>query len=99
MGKILGQGAYGIVWKVKEKKSGKFCALKKIFNAFINFQDAQRTFREISYLQQFEHENIIKLDNVILSDNNKDIYLFFEFIEADLSQVIKAKNILQPVHK
>ena len=38
--KKLGKGAYGVVWKVKEKKTGKLCALKKIFNAFTNFVDA-----------------------------------------------------------
>jgi len=30
----LGRGAYGIVWKVLDKKSGEVLALKKIFDAF-----------------------------------------------------------------
>lgn len=28
--KKIGQGAYGQVWKAKNKKSGQICALKKI---------------------------------------------------------------------
>jgi hypothetical protein len=43
--------AYGIVWKARERKSHQECALKKIFDAFTNATDAQRTFREIMYLQ------------------------------------------------
>ena len=43
--------AYGIVWKAVEKRSRAVFALKKCFDAFRNATDAQRTFREIMYLQ------------------------------------------------
>ena len=43
--KLLGSGAYGHVWKVVNKQSGKEQALKKIFDAFHNDIDAQRTYR------------------------------------------------------
>jgi mitogen-activated protein kinase 15 len=37
-------------------------ALKKIFDAFQNATDAQRTFREIMFLQEMaSHENIVRL--------------------------------------
>ena len=36
-------------------------ALKKIFDAFQNATDAQRTFREIMFLQEMaNHENIVR---------------------------------------
>lgn len=47
----LGKGAYGIVWKAIDKRAKNFVALKKIFDAFQNSTDAQRTFREIMFLQ------------------------------------------------
>ena len=43
----VGKGAYGIVWKAIEKQNKKTVAIKKIFDAFANDTDAQRTFREI----------------------------------------------------
>eukprot|EP01097_Dermamoeba_algensis_P010268 TRINITY_DN750_c4_g2_i1.p1 TRINITY_DN750_c4_g2~~TRINITY_DN750_c4_g2_i1.p1 ORF type:complete len:451 (+),score=122.30 TRINITY_DN750_c4_g2_i1:118-1470(+) len=95
----LGKGAYGIVWKAVEKKINSTIALKKIFDAFQNATDAQRTFREIMFLQELsDHENIIKLLNVIKADNDKDIYLVFEYMETDLHAVIRA-GILQEIHK
>jgi len=95
----LGKGAYGIVWKVKLKETGEIFALKKIFGAFQNATDAQRTFREIIFLQELsDHDNIITLLETIKADNNKDIYLVFEFMETDLHAVISA-NILQDIHK
>ena len=56
-------------------------AVKKIFDAFRNQTDAQRTFREIMFLQHFgDHPNIIRLLDVHRADNDKDIYLIFEYM-------------------
>lgn len=95
----LGKGAYGIVWKGVDKRTRDVVALKKVFDAFQNATDAQRTFREIMFLQELNgHENIIRLLNVIRAENDRDIYLVFDFMETDLHAVIRA-NILQDIHK
>ena len=95
----LGKGAYAVVFKGVDKKSKNVIAMKKIFDAFQNATDAQRTYREVIFLQQMgEHENIVQLQNVLKSDNNKDLYLVFEYMETDLHAVIRA-NILEEVHK
>ncbi|XP_010871849.2 mitogen-activated protein kinase 15 [Esox lucius] len=96
----LGKGAYGIVWKAVEKQTGEVVAVKKIFDAFRNRTDAQRTFREIMFLQEFgDHDNIVKLLNVIRAQNDKDIYLVFEYMDTDLHAVIKKGNLLKEIHK
>ncbi|XP_053873236.1 mitogen-activated protein kinase 15 isoform X2 [Malaclemys terrapin pileata] len=93
-------GAYGIVWKAIDRRTGEIVAVKKIFDAFRNRTDAQRTFREIMFLQEFgEHPNIIKLLNVIRAQNDRDIYLVFESMETDLHAVIKKGNLLKDIHK
>jgi mitogen-activated protein kinase 15 len=95
----LGKGAYGIVWKAIDKKSKAVIALKKVFDAFHNATDAQRTYREVMFLQELNgHENIIRLRNLIKAENNKDLYLVFDFMETDLHHVIRA-NILEEIHK
>ncbi len=104
----LGKGAYAVVFKAVEKKTKSVVAVKKIFDAFQNKTDAQRTFREIMYLKAIKdhdadhpglgHENIITLRNVLKAENDKDIYLIFDFMDTDLHAVIRA-NILEPVHK
>lgn len=68
------------MWKAYDKKSKEKVAVKKIFDAFQNATDAQRTFREIMLLQELEHENIIKLSNVMKAQNDRDIYLVFEYM-------------------
>merc|ERR1719171_866289 len=44
------------------------------------------------------HPNIIKLRNFHKAENDKDVYLVFDFMETDLHAVIRA-NILEAVHK
>lgn len=98
--KRLGKGAYGIVWKAIDRRTGEVVALKKIFDAFRNQTDAQRTFREIMFLQEFgDHKNIIKLLNVMKAENDKDIYLVFEYMDTDLHAVIKKGGILKDIHQ
>lgn len=98
--KRLGKGAYGIVWKGKSRRSGRVVAVKKIFDAFRNKTDAQRTFREIIFLKEFrDHPNIIRLLNVHRADNDKDLYLVFEFMNTDLQRAIQRPGILKDIHK
>jgi len=95
----LGKGAYGIVWRAVDKKTKDVVALKKIFDAFQNSTDAQRTFREVMFLQEMRgHEHIVTLLNVMKADNDRDIYLVFQHMETDLHAAIRA-NILGDVHK
>ena len=57
--KKIGSGAYGIVWKVIDRRTRKSYALKKNFDAFQNSTDAQRTYREIMFLKKLSHPNIV----------------------------------------
>lgn len=75
--KKIGSGAYGIVWKVTDRKTGETLALKKIFDAFQHSTDAQRTYREIILLQEIDHPNVVKLRQVLRAENDKDLYLVF----------------------
>lgn len=94
----VGKGAYGVVWKVIDKKTKQIVAVKKQCDGFQNATDAQRTFREIMFLQAMDHENILKLLNVMKASNDRDIYLVFEYIDTDLHAVIRS-NILEDIHK
>ncbi|XP_061294130.1 mitogen-activated protein kinase 15 isoform X11 [Bos javanicus] len=96
----LGKGAYGIVWKAVDRRTGEVVAIKKIFDAFKDKTDAQRTFREIMLLQEFgDHPNIVRLLDVIPAENDRDIYLVFESMDTDLNAVICKGTLLKDTHK
>lgn len=73
--------AYGIVWEAKDKVSGRQVALKKIYEAFRNATDAQRTYREIVFLKTFgHHPNIISVIGAHKAANKMDLYLVFPYM-------------------
>ena len=82
----LGKGAYGIVWKAVDKRSRTVIALKKCFDAFRNATDAQRTFREIMYLQ-------VLIVLIILIDGLRRLtgWLCFDIREVDGRQKIRQR--------
>ena len=69
------------------------------FDCFRNATDAQRTYREVMYLTELgDHTNIVKLMGIMSSENGRDLYLVFNYMETDLHAVVRA-NILEEVHK
>ena len=60
---------------------------------------SQRTYREVVFLSQMgNHENIVQLKAVFRADNDRDLYLVFDYMETDLHATIRA-NILEEIHK
>lgn len=94
----IGKGAYGVVWRCLDKQTEQVVALKKAFGAFGNLTDAQRTYREITFLRQLKDcPAIVRLNQVHKAENDQDIYMVFECLETDVHAVIRA-NILLDVH-
>ncbi|GAB6018361.1 Mitogen-activated protein kinase 15 [Chamberlinius hualienensis] len=97
--KRIGKGAYGIVWEAFGKEEKKTVAVKKIFDAFRNRTDAMRTYREVVFMKEFQfHQNIIQLLNIFKAENDLDVYLIMDRMDADLHSVIE-ENVLKPIHK
>jgi len=95
----LGKGAYGVVWRAVDRRTGATVALKKIFDAFQNGVDAQRTFREVALLRAMQpHDGVVTLRNVLRAQNDRDVWLVFDFAETDLHAVVRA-GLLLPVHR
>ena len=87
------------VWEAIDKNHDHKVAIKKICDAFYSTTMAQKIYREIIFLQELKgHENIVLLRNIINSLNKKHLYLVFEYVEANLDDVIRA-NLLQDIHK
>jgi mitogen-activated protein kinase 15 len=101
--KRVGKGAYGVVWKGVDHATQKTVAVKKCFGAFRNDTDAQRTYREVKYLDALTksggHNNIVRLLQIIQPSEpgSNDLYLVFDHMESDLEKASRAM-ILLPIH-
>eukprot|EP00796_Vickermania_ingenoplastis_P006644 gene6644-4763_t len=95
----IGSGAYGVVWAALDTHTGKQVAVKKVFDAFGNQQDAQRTYREVMLLDRVAgNPRIVSIVNIIQAVNNIDLYIVFELAETDLTVVLR-KAILHTEHR
>ncbi|XP_022912947.1 cyclin-dependent kinase 1 [Onthophagus taurus] len=82
----IGEGTYGIVYKGRNKKTGKLVAMKKIRLETEDEGVPSTAIREISLLKELRHPNIVLLQDVLLEESR--LYLIFEYLPMDLKKYI-----------
>lgn len=80
----IGEGTYGIVYKAKDRSTGKIVALKKIRLESEDEGVPSTAIREISLLKELSHPCIVSLLDVVSS--NSKLYLVFEYLDLDLKR-------------
>ncbi|PSS26579.1 Cyclin-dependent kinase [Actinidia chinensis var. chinensis] len=94
----IGEGTYGQVYMAREIKTGEIVALKKIRMDNEKEGFPITAIREIKILKKLDHENIIKLKEIVTSQGpevdeqgkpdskyNGNIYMVFEYMDHDLT--------------
>ncbi|XP_049624509.1 cyclin-dependent kinase 3 [Suncus etruscus] len=84
----IGEGAYGVVYKARNKGTGQLVALKMIRLNRETEGVPSTAIREISLLKELKHPNIIRLLDVVLS--KEKLYLVLEFLSQDLRKCMDA---------
>lgn len=82
----IGEGAYGIVYKAKDRITNQFVALKKIRLETESEGVPSTAIREISLLKELEHPGIVQLLDVVHADQK--LYLVFEYLDKDLKKLM-----------
>lgn len=83
----IGEGTYGSVFKAEDNITGKIVAIKKIK---INYEDEgvpATAMREISLLKECDHQNVIKLHEILNSKTM--LFLVFDCLDMDLRAYLK----------
>lgn len=90
--KKVGEGTYAVVYLGKQLNTGNEIAVKEIKTS--EFKDGldMSAIREVKYLQELDHPNVINLIDIFMAYDNLNLVL--EFLPTDLEVVIKDKNIL-----
>ncbi|GLU11721.1 hypothetical protein SLE2022_284460 [Rubroshorea leprosula] len=97
----VGRGAYGIVCCAKNSETKEEVAIKKIGNAFDNRIDAKRTLREIKLVRHLDHDNIVKIKDIIPPPEREgfnDVYIAYELMDTDMHQIIRSSQPLTDDH-
>ncbi|CAD8071877.1 unnamed protein product [Paramecium sonneborni] len=91
-GQVLGQGAFGKVWKVTHKTTGLIRAMKQIKKSELIKEDEQKLFQEMHILKNLDHPHIVKLYELYQDQNN--YYMITEYLSGgELFERIKKMQI------
>ncbi|KAL0476506.1 cyclin-dependent kinase [Acrasis kona] len=87
----LGEGTYGEVFKARHKHTREVFAVKKVRMDKEMEGFPITAIREISILKSLDHQNIVKLRDVIASKDKNNFFMVFEYVEHDLAGLIDAR--------
>ncbi|SCU89624.1 LAME_0E04632g1_1 [Lachancea meyersii CBS 8951] len=90
--KKVGEGTYAVVYVGTKLSNERRIAIKEIKTS--GFKDGldMSAIREVKYLQEMQHVNVIELVDVFMAQKNLNLVL--EFLPADLEMIIKDTSIL-----
>ncbi|GMP60884.1 hypothetical protein CsSME_00023570 [Camellia sinensis var. sinensis] len=83
MGEIIGHGSYSLVYRGLDLKTNQTVAIKKMQSMPYENGVPTTAIREVSLLKEMEHDNIIKLLDVI-SNIDDGCCIIFEHLDLDL---------------
>jgi len=83
---IVGEGAYGIVYKCRNKENGEYVAIKK-FKETEDDVVRKSMLRELKVLKYLKHENIVEFKEAFKKKTN--LYLVFEYVEKNLLELLQ----------
>ena len=83
---VVGEGAYGIVYKCKNKETGKYVAIKKFKE--VGDDLVKKTMkRELKMLQRLHHPNVVEFQDAFRRKGN--LFLVFEFVDKNLLELLQ----------
>jgi len=82
----IGEGTYGVVYKARDKLTNQFVALKKIQLDGESEGVPSTAIREITLLKELDHRHVVKLLDVIVSEQR--LYIVFEHCDKDLKKFL-----------
>ena len=84
---IVGEGAYGVVLKCRNKETAEIVAIKKFKESDDDEILRKTTLREVKILRMLRHNNIVSLKEAF--KRKAKLYLVFEYVEKNLLEVLE----------
>jgi len=105
VGDEIGRGAFSIVRKARNRKTGNLCAIKFIEKKFVDKQDLMLLAREIDIMKKVQYPNVLQLKEVFETDDVIALVmelvtggeLFYKIVEKGNYSEEDAANIIRQV--
>jgi protein kinase len=85
---VLGNGAFGIVTKCRDRETGDIIAIKKMKQRYASFDECLQL-KEVKSLRKIKHANVVKLLQIFRE--NEYLYLVFELLGKSLLRTINER--------
>lgn len=98
---LIGSGSYGSVCEAHDSQQQRLVAIKRLGHMFDDLIDCKRILREISILAKLDHQNIVKLYDVIVPCDVsvfQELYMVMEICDSDLKKLCRTDVTLTPLH-
>ncbi|CAF1965720.1 unnamed protein product [Rotaria magnacalcarata] len=82
------EGAYGVVFRAKDKKSGDIVALKRLKMEKEKEGFPITSLREICCILKSQHENVCTVREIVVGDDINRIYIVMDYVEHDLKSLM-----------
>lgn len=86
---VVGDGAFGVVTKCRDKETGDLVAIKKMKKRYSSFEECLQL-KEVKSLRKIKHQNIVRLLQVFRE--NEYLFLVFELMGKSLLKTINSRG-------
>ena len=90
----VGEGTYAVVYLGKQVNNDRKIAIKEIKTGLFKDGLDMSAIREVKYLQELHHINVIELIDVFTAHNTNNLNLVLEFLPGDLEVLIKNTSVV-----
>ena len=80
----IDEGTYGVVFRARDKKSGKIHALKKVKMEKEREGFPMTALREANILLSMHHPNVVDVSEMVVGNSLDSVFMVMEFCEHDL---------------
>ncbi|KAK3860357.1 hypothetical protein Pcinc_033589 [Petrolisthes cinctipes] len=83
------EGTYGVVYRAREKATNQIVALKRLKMEKEKEGFPITSLREVNTLMKGQHENIVRVREIVVGSNMDKIYIVMDYVEHDLKSLME----------
>jgi mitogen-activated protein kinase 1/3 len=98
---LIGSGSYGSVCEAFDHERKGLVAIKRIGHMFEDLVDCKRILREIAILGKLNHENVVKIYDIVAPSNMntfEELCMVMEICDSDLKKLCRTDVSLTQLH-
>ena len=89
----IDEGTYGVVFRARDKKSGKIHALKKVKMEKEREGFPMTALREANILLSMHHPNVVDVSEMVVGNSLDSVFMVMEFCEHDLKGLMETMRV------